>query len=80
LHTIKPHQSTNRRKFFLGELNGGLELKNLLHEAYILVKHVGLSYGDVKSLSRTERSTFIQLLSEENQREQDAINKHNRSN
>jgi len=39
------------------------------------VKHVGMSYSDVKTLTRTERATFIKLLSEEMQREKDAVNK-----
>jgi len=38
------------------------------------VKHIGLSYSDVKTLTRTERVTFLELLAEEKQREKDALN------
>tara|TARA_R100001086_G_scaffold247446_2_gene181750 strand:+ start:1423 stop:1533 length:111 start_codon:yes stop_codon:yes gene_type:complete len=34
-----------------------------------------MSYSDVKTLTRTERATFVELLSEELEREKDAINK-----
>jgi hypothetical protein len=37
---------------------------------------VGLSYSDVKTLNRTERATFIELLAEELEQEKNAINKH----
>tara|TARA_A100000172_G_scaffold41301_3_gene25204 strand:+ start:1955 stop:2074 length:120 start_codon:yes stop_codon:yes gene_type:complete len=39
------------------------------------MKHIGMSYSDIKTLTRSERATFIQLLTEEMQREKDAINK-----
>jgi hypothetical protein len=57
--------------------SGELEVKDLLQEAYILVKHIGFSYEDVKTLTRTERATFIQLLSEEMEQEKNALSKHN---
>ena len=47
-----------------------------MHEAYILVKHIGFSYSDVQNLTRTERTIFIELLMQETERERDAINKH----
>jgi len=34
-----------------------------------------MSYADVKSLTRTERVTFIELLAEELEKEKNAINK-----
>ena len=64
------------KNFFFGDLNRSIDLKDLLQEAYILVKHVGFSYSDVKSLSRTERTTFIEFLTDEMEREKNAINKH----
>ena len=48
-------------------------------EAYILVHKVGFSYSDVKSMVKAERFAYIKLLSEEVEKENDAI-KRVRSN
>ena len=48
-------------------------------EAYILVHKIGFSYADVKSMIKSERLAYINLLSEEVERENDAI-KRNRGN
>ena len=45
----------------------------LFQEAYILVKEVGISYSDVKGMTRMERSSFIDLYSEDVKRQNDAI-------
>ena len=42
-------------------------------EAYILVHKVGFSYFDVKSMIKAERLAYIKLLSEEVEKENDAI-------
>jgi len=42
-------------------------------EAYILVHKVGFNYSDVKSMIKSERLAYIKLLSEEVEKENDAI-------
>ena len=34
-------------------------------EAYILVKHLGFSYADVKTMTRQEREIFLKLYKKE---------------
>ncbi len=47
-------------------------------EAYILVHRVGFTYDDVKGMLKSERTSFIKILSDEVKQENDAI-KRNRS-
>lgn len=61
------------RKFFLTELGQIINLDLLLQEAYILIKGVGMTYSDVKSLTKTERLIFINLLNKE-------VDQQNRAN
>ena len=39
-----------------------------MHEAYILVKHLGLSYADIKTMTQFERKSFLQRWSEEQEK------------
>ena len=45
----------------------------MTQEAYALVKQVGFSYSDIKSMSSIERQAFIDLAIEEAKKEADAI-------
>lgn len=56
------------RRFFYREITSDLSLTTLFQEAYILVKSIGLSYSDVKKMTRFERLTFIKLFLEEQER------------
>lgn len=38
----------------------------MYEEAYLLVKHVGFSYADIKKMSRKERVVFLTLYKKEN--------------
>jgi len=61
-----------RGRFFYKEIINYFDIDELLHHAYILVKHVGFSYADVKSMTRSEIIAFIQLFNDEVKRENDA--------
>ena len=63
----------NRDWFFFNELSQMINLNSLLQEAYILINGVGLTYSDVKSLSKTERLIFIKLFQEDQNRLKNAI-------
>lgn len=62
-----------RRKFFRRELEGVIDVDDLLQEAYILVNKGYFSYTDVKGMTRIERTIFMKLLKEDIERQNDAI-------
>ena len=51
----------------------------MTHEAYILVKDVGLTYSEVKTMARLERQEFLKLYIKEMEHMHDA-NKRLQSN
>ena len=65
-----------RRKFFRCELENVIDVDSLLQEAYILVNKGFFSYSDVKSMTRIERTAFLQQLKEDIERQNDAIKQH----
>ena len=69
---IHPNGGTYRGRFFYKEIINYLDLNELLHHAYILVKHIGFSYADVKGMTRSEVASFMKFYEEEVKREQDA--------
>jgi len=52
-------------------------LKDLLYEVYILVKHCRFSYSDIKNMSRSERSIFLEFLTKELDEQKNATKQHN---
>lgn len=55
--------------FFLTQLrNLAGSIDQLMQEAYILVKHLGLSYSDIKLMTLFERRSFLQIWSDEQER------------
>lgn len=63
-------------QIFRCELEDVIDLDNLLLEAYILVKRANFTYSDVREMTRTERTIFLQLLKEDVERENDAIKRN----
>ena len=61
------------RNFFYDELEQLLDLNSLYQEAYILIKEIGFSWSDIKSLTKTDRSIFLKLFKEDIDRQNDAI-------
>mgnify|MGYP003111433589 CR=1 FL=1 len=65
------YSSTFYRKFFLSELNSLGD--SLAKTAYNLVKHGRFSFHDVLIMTGEERSEFMQLLIDENQKEKEQL-------
>ena len=46
----------------------------MTQEAYALVRRIGFSYSDVKSMTSLERRAFLDMAIEEAEKEADAMN------
>ena len=62
-----------KRKFFYGELTGLWKERGLEEQAYTLVKHANFNLSDVNKLTLIERNTYISLLQEELDRQQEEL-------
>ena len=56
-----------------GKPYGPIKYKELLKEAYLIVKHTGATYDDVMSMSPTERKYVLSFLIEEAERNKKSI-------
>lgn len=63
----------HRPSLFERELREWINLDTLFREAYILIKDIGMSYADVRTLTRSERLAFIRIHEELTQKIRDDL-------
>lgn len=54
---------------------GPIRYKQIVKECYLISKHTNTSYTDLMDVTPTERNYLIQLIAEEIQKSQEAIDK-----
>ena len=65
------------RGFFRSELDQILSTEELLSQAYILIRRLGFTYGDVKGLTLMERGFFLTTYRKELEEEARATEQRN---
>jgi hypothetical protein len=67
---------TDNERFFYRSLAASFNLKDLLYEAYILVKHCRFAYSDIQDMSKAERALFLEFFTNELEEEKRASKQH----